>query len=264
MNQAYAGTTRWDAIGVALFDPMQGVAPAWEDEFELGLTTFTSFNGNQGGMCPVLAEVGPTLVNADAMATSFAGQAPADENPLADALTATATTLSMNPSAGSTTIVVLAGRDADTCAQANPQQGANAAVSAATAAFMQEIGTRLIAVGPLTQNSAQGFANVGVGLPANGPDSATWYQPADIAALAGDLDVVLQSLRPCSFTLDPVIAPGGASACTLSLAGNELLLDDPDGWSIAGGSTLSLQGSACTDYQALGELPELVCTCEAF
>lgn len=264
MNQDFVpGVTLWEAAGTALFDPMQGIAPAWEDELRLGLTSFTSFNGSQGGACPILVESAPALVNASDMETTWLGAQPADENPVGDAVTTLSASMAIDPSPGSKTIVLLSARSPDTCAQPNPQNGANAAVAAVDAAFQAGVGTRLIALGALANPYAQGLANVGVGLPAQGMTMAAWSSPADLSELVADLDAVLTSLRPCSFTLVDAIALGGEASCTATLAGQPLPLDNPDGWSVDAGVTLILQGQACTDFQQLGTLPELLCECDA-
>jgi hypothetical protein len=264
MNDAFAGLSRWEAAGTALFDPGQGVAPIYEDEMRLGFTSFTSINGNQGGGCPVLLEVAPALANTAAMEAAWVGAQPEDENPVGDAVAAVSAGLAMDPSSGSKTIVLLTARNPDTCAQPNPQNGADEAEAAVEAAFQAGVGTRIIALGGIAAPYAQTLANVGAGLPAQGIDSAPWGSPSDLDELIADLDAVLASLRPCSFTLAQPLVPEGEQACTLALDGQPLALDDPDGWSVDAGTTLTLLGGACSSFQQLGSLPELTCECEAF
>lgn len=254
------GLSIWDTVGLALFDADLGVVPTWEAELRLGLTGFTSQNGNQGGSCPLLAELAPTLANASAMQTAWAAMMPIDENPVGDALAAAGPSLVADPSPGSKAIALLSARNPDTCAQPNPQQGANAAIAAANAASGVGITTRLFALGNLNQNYAQALADAGAG-----QAGATWTSAGDELELAAALDAWLRTLRPCQLALDPVIAPMGADACLLTLAGEALQLDDPHGFVIEKGTTLTLQGSACTDYQALGPAAlELICSCDAF
>lgn len=263
MDQDFDGSSRWASAGFALFDPLQGVAPVWEDEMRLGLTSFTSFNGNQGGSCPVLVESAPTLANAVAMQETWLAAQPEDENPVGDAVAAVSADLAMDPSPGSKTIVLLTARNPDTCDDPNPQDGALEAEMAVEAAYQAGVGTRLITLGNVATAYAQALANVGVGLQAQGVDMAPWSSPDDLDQLIADLDATLTSLRSCSFTLAQPLVPEGEQACSLEFDGQLLTLDDPDGWSVDSGATLLLQGAACIGFQQLGTPPELICECEA-
>jgi hypothetical protein len=137
----------------------------------------------------------------------------------------------------------------------NPQQGANAAVAAAEAAFAVGIETHLIEVGNVNNGYAQALANAGVG-----STSASWSSPNNLGALRAALDGLLASFGSCELTLDPAPAPGGESECEVLLDGQALELDGADGWSLVAPSRLRLEGAACEAYSQ-GAAVQMHCTC---
>ncbi|PRQ03812.1 hypothetical protein [Enhygromyxa salina] len=259
MSLDYAGMTRWEAIGEALFSIQQGVVWSWEDQRELGLVSFTSFNGNQGGMCPILATVAPLLGNGAAMDLAFAGQNPADDNPVADAITASVPLFAGEPGH----LLLLTGRNPDTCTTQNPQQSAAAAVLAAQDAFAAGVWTHVVEVGQINASYAQSLANAGVGLDPQGQVDAPYSEPGNADALTQALDALLAGIVDCELTLDQALAPGGELECTLELDGMPLGLNDPDGWSVAAPDRVVLGGSACTSLSQAAT-PTMLCTCDAF
>ena len=248
----FAGPSRWEAIGLALFDPIQGVSWAWEDVRRLGLASFTSFGGDGGGACPVLEIVAPAALNAATMEASFLGQAPEQDNPLADALTAMIPLFAGEPGH----LVLLTGRNPDTCATPNPQQGGAQAVLAAQDAFAAGIQTHLVAVGNLTGNYPQSLANAGAGM-----DGAPWLSPNNLAALATGLDGLLAGLGSCELGLGVAVAD--PSACVLELDGAALIPDDPNGWSQLASDRVQLNGAACAALDQ-GASVAMTCSCDAF
>lgn len=258
MSLNYDGQTRWEAIGEALFDVQQGVVWSWQDQRELGLVTFTSFNGNQGGMCPVLETVDPLLSNGAAMQLAFAGQNPADDNPVADAITASVPLFANAPGH----LLLLTGRNPDTCTTQNPQQSAAAAVLAAQDAFAAGVQTHVIEVGQINGTYAQALANAGAGLDPQGMDAAPYSEPANTNTLTQALDGLIASFVGCELTLDQALAPGGEFECTLELDGMPQLLDDADGWNLTAPDRVTLEGSAC-DSLSQGATPSMICSCDA-
>jgi hypothetical protein len=248
----FAGLTRWEAIGLALFDPTQGVSWAWEGVRRLGLVSFTSFGGDAGGECPVLEVVAPNLVNAATMEASFLGQAPEQDNPLADALTAMIPLFAGEPGH----LILLTGRNPDTCASPNPQQGGPQAVLAAQAAFAAGIQTHLVAVGNLTGNYPQQLANAGAGM-----DDAPWLAPSNAAALTAGLDDLLAGMGSCELGLG--VAVTDASECVVQLDGAAIVHDDPDGWRLLASDRVQLDGAACAALEQ-GASVAMTCSCEAF
>jgi hypothetical protein len=258
MGLNFDGQTRWEAIGQALFGMQAGVVWAWEGQHRLGLLSFTSQNGNQGPMCPITEIVAPQPNNGAALDMAFAGLNPVEDNPVAEAIDLALPLFGGEPGH----LILLTGRNPDTCAQPDPQQGADAAVTAAAAAFAAGVRTHFVEVGNVNGGYAQALANAGAGLdPQQGAEP--FASPVDTPALVQALDGILAGLGSCELLLDTPINPGGAEFCTLELDGMVLGLDDPDGWSVIGADRAVLQGAACDSY-AQGATPAMICGCEAF
>src|SRR5690606_36796271 len=116
---------------------------------------FTGLSGVWGdNECPVLEIVEPELLSTASMAASFASLQPEDDNPVADALAATVPLFDGGPGH----VILLTGRNPDTCDQPNPQWGANEAVLAAQQAYVAGIQTHVVALGNLSDSYAQALA----------------------------------------------------------------------------------------------------------
>jgi hypothetical protein len=259
MNDDFAGLTRWQAIGEALFGMQAGVVWAWEDVEQLGLLSFTSENGFQGESCPLGESVSPQLQTGADMQLVHAGLAPLDDNPAGEAIDLAVQLFGGEPGH----LILLTGRNPDSCASPNNvMQGASLAVAAAQAAFASGITTRVVEVGDLSLVFAQQLANAGLGLAPQGPDNATFWQPGELATLTADLDAILASLASCELMLELSLTPGGEQLCELTLDGVSAALGDPDGWSLSAPDRITLAGAACQSY-VQGSSPNLVCACEA-
>ncbi|MCA9681489.1 MAG: hypothetical protein KC431_28050 [Myxococcales bacterium] len=256
MNQNFAGVSTWEAVTTALFDAVTGVAWAWEDQRAMGLATYTSFNG--GAMCPVLSAEAPALVNAAAMEALLSPLVPEDENPTGESITAVSTPLLDGP--GRRSIVLITGRNPDTCATPNPQNGGPEAVAAVTAAQSLGIDTLVVDVGSVTASLAQELADVGIGLDPQGQVHAPFWTPANVGMLTSDLDAILAGLHSCVFDLNQDLPPGGEFSCTVDLDGQPVALDDPDGWQLLTQARIEFTGAAC---RALieGAEPLMSCGC---
>jgi hypothetical protein len=260
MNADYSGLTCWDAITEALFGMQAGVVWEWENTHQLGLLSFTSNNGNQGGECPIAEIVGPAMQNGAAMQMVHAGLAPVDDNPTGEAIDLAVPLFGGEPGH----LILLTGRTADTCNNPNStMQGATQTVTSAQAAFAAGVTTRVVEVGDISTGYAQQLANAGLGLAPQGPDNAVWYQPGDFGTLTEDLWSILASLVSCELDLAQPLAPGGEQLCTLTLNGIPKTLGDPDsGWSFTAPDQITLLGSACELYQQ-GADADFTCACEA-
>jgi hypothetical protein len=259
MDGDFAGLTRWQAIGEALFGMQAGVVWAWEDVEQLGLLSFTSENGFQGESCPLGESVGPQAQNGAAIQLLYSGLAPLDDNPTGEAIDLAVALFGGEPGH----LILLTGRNPDTCnSPNNMMQGASMAVAAAQAAFASGITTRVVEVGDISLGFAQQLANAGLGLAPQGPDSATFWQPGDVATLTTNLDAILASLASCELTLELSLAQGGEQLCELTLDGMPATLGDPQGWSLTAPDRIALTGAACQSYLQ-GASPNLVCACEA-
>jgi hypothetical protein len=259
MNDVFDGQTAWKAIEEALFGMQAGVVWGWEDVHQLGLLSFTSNNGNQGGACPITELVAPAPQNGAAMQMVYAGLAPVDDNPAGEAIALAVPLFGGEPGH----LILLTGRTPDTCSNPNStMQGANVAVAAAQAAFAAGITTRVVEVGDISTGFAQLIANAGLGLALQGLDNAPFYQPGDVGTLTEDLQSILSIVTPCELILEQPLLPGGEELCTVTVNGVPKTLGDPDGWSLTAPDQITLAGMTCSLYQQ-GAQPDLTCDCEA-
>lgn len=258
MSLQFSGMTRWEAIGQALFGMQAGVAWTWEDSRALGMLSYTSNGGDQGGQCPIAEIVAPTPQNGAAMQLSFAGLLPAQDNPTPDAIDLAVPLFGGEPGH----MILLLGRNPDRCSNpSNNGQAAFEAVAAAQAAFQAGVSTYVVEVGDVSGWVAQQVANAGAGENLFFGAAPLWT-PNNANALANDLDEILAGLDTCELSLDQPIPPGVEQLCSFDLDGMPLILDDDDGWSLAAADLVQLSGSACEDL-AQGAVPTLICDCES-
>jgi hypothetical protein len=263
MEEDFDNTDRWNAVQNALTTPTTGVVAQLETAVRFGLTLFTSFNGSDGGTCPVLTTVAPGLNNHLEIREQWLDEDPEDETPTGESLAAVTASLLADPDPGPKVIVLATDGEPDTCAQANPNEGQALAVAAAEDAFAAGIRTFIISVGDnVGANHLQDMANAGAGVGAGDPD-ATYYVPDDQDAMVEAFESIINGVRQCTFTLDTPILPGWESAGTVTINGVEIPYDDPDGWRINTPTEIELLGSSCEAVQA-GEVEIAIeFSCEA-
>jgi hypothetical protein len=253
MDQDFEGMQRWAAVEQALTDPATGVLPALETQVVFGATLYTSHNGNLGGeACPLLQVVDPALNNAAAIGGLLSGNGPDGDTPTGESITPVATTLMTpppGPGDGPRIIVLATDGEPDTCAVPNPQTGQPEAVAAAQAAYTAGVRMFVLSVGSdVGAAHLQDMANAGAGLPIGGPTDARYYianNPAELTAAFGD---IIHGVRSCTFMLDGVVAPADWGLGDVQLDGTPLVYSDPNGWTLSDGSTLVLQGTACSTF----------------
>jgi hypothetical protein len=253
MDQDFEGMQRWAAVEQALTAPATGVLPALQSEVLFGATLYTSHNGSlDGEACPVLQVVAPALNNAGAIGDLLAGNGPDGDTPTGESIAPVATALMTpppGPGDGPRIIVLATDGEPDTCAVPNPQEGQPEAVAAAQAAFTAGVRMFILSVGnEVGAAHLQDMANAGAGLPIGGPTDAPYYvanNPAELAAAFGD---IIHGVRSCTFMLDGTVAAADWGLGDVRLDGTPLVYDDANGWTLTDGSTLVLQGTACTTF----------------
>jgi hypothetical protein len=257
MSENFGGQTRWEAVESALCDPGQGVVPALQDEIRFGVSLYTSHGGFGGGECPILQVVAPSLGNGGAIADLIGRNGPDGDTPTGESLIATADLLKaippdpLNPG-GANLIVLATDGEPDTCDQPNPQNGQADSIAGAQYAFGRGIRVVVLSVGrDVSAPHLQDMANAGSGLPVDGPDEAPYYVADDPAGLLASFDEIVQGARACVFALNGrVDPPEYARYGSVSLNGEPLGFEDPDGWRLIDASTLELLGAACQTFLA--------------
>jgi hypothetical protein len=263
MTADFGDTNRWQAVYDALLDPDDGLVPELEGQVRFGMALYTSFDGDDGGQCPVITETAPALDNYAAIAASYEASQPEDETPTGESIAAVTPTLVMDPSEGSKIIVLATDGEPDTCAEPNPQNGQQESVDAAAAAFQQGVRTYVISVGDeVSDQHLQEVANAGVGVGPGDPD-APFYKADDAQALADAFADIVDGVRDCKLTLDGKVVEGSESECMVYVNGMAVPYGDEDGWQLNNPSEVELVGGACDAIQN-GEVQVSVkCACGA-
>jgi hypothetical protein len=263
MNDDFGGNTRWNVIVDVLVNPMMGIVPQFADEFRLGLTLYTSQNGNLDGMpCPLLTEVAPALDNAPPIETLLNMSMPIGDTPTGESLDAVWQALDALDVPGRKYIVLATDGEPDTCDVPNPEMGQPESLAAAQAAFAAGIETHIISVGAdVSAQHLQEMANAGQGVQPGDPD-APYYQALDQAALLDAFDSILASVRSCQLDLMTPLTPDVAMGCTVEINGIPVPLDDPNGWQLNTETEIELLGTACEALQEGTSSVQMECPCE--
>ncbi len=134
MDESFgSGYSRWDAVRHALVDPSDGVVGKLDDEMRFGITLYTSNSGDQGGTCPMLTEVAPTMDAYGSIKALLDGSSPKKDTPPAESVAATATPLGQVQEPGSKVIVLATDGMPDTCADPHSPNQTAASIEAVSA-----------------------------------------------------------------------------------------------------------------------------------
>ncbi|HEY0136866.1 MAG TPA: vWA domain-containing protein [Nannocystis sp.] len=261
MTENFGGTDRWDAVYDALLDQDDGLVPDLEDKIRFGMALYTSFDGNEGGECPVITATTPALNNYAAIEASYEAAKPEDETPTGDSIAAVTPTLVMDPSPGNKVIVLATDGEPDTCAEPNPQNGQQASVDAAAAAFAQGVRLYVISVGAeVSDEHLQDVANAGVGV-GQGDPNAPFYKANDADALAAAFAEIVEGVRDCKLDVDGKVAEGGEAECVVSVNGEPVPYGTDDGWQLNNPSEIELVGGSCDAIQDGDVAVSIKCAC---
>ncbi len=261
MTTKFGDTDRWQAVYDALLDPQDGLVPDLEDDIRFGMALYTSFDGNEGGECPVITATAPALNNYMAIAASYDASEPADETPTGESIAAVTPSLVMDPSDGNKIIVLATDGEPDTCGEPNPQNGQQASVDAAAAAFAQGVRTYVISVGDeVSDQHLQDVANAGVGIGMGDPD-APFYKADDAQALADAFAEIVEGVRDCKLTLDGNVSEGGEDQCVVYVNDMTVPYGTDDGWQLNNPGEVELLGDACDAIQNGEVAVSIKCAC---
>jgi len=243
MTDDFSGMPRWDALYQTLMEP-GGVVDALQGDVRFGLALYSSENGNEGGMCPMLTEVPPALDNHAAIDAVYGPANPIDETPTGESLAAVADGLALFAEPGPKAIVLATDGEPDTCAVPNPQDGQPEVIAAVQAAYGDDIETFVISVGDeVGADHLQEVANAGVGKPVDDPNPAPYYIALDAAALVDAFHEIIAGFISCQLPIDGIVDLEQQCEGTVLLDGVEL--ECPVDWHMLDESTLELLGDAC-------------------
>jgi hypothetical protein len=258
MDAAYGAGTRWSELHDALVDPTDGVIANLEADVHFGMALYTSHDGDAGGTCPIVNEVGVAFDNFTAIADVYGAAQPDQDTPTGEALTVVADKLAALDVEGPRAIILATDGEPDTCSDPNPSTAAGleaareTSIAAAQHAHGLGIRTYVLAVGnEVGEAHLADMANAGAGLPSDGADQASFYRPDNKAGLVEAFNTIIDGERACLFAIQSTgsvrgeFDPALARFSTITLDGTPLVYGDPDGWRMAGDDHIELTGAAC-------------------
>lgn len=260
--------SRWVALRGALIDPTTGLVPTVQASVNLGLVLYTGPDRGSIGLestleepdpdyvetevCPYLVQVPVAPNNGAAISAAYLpasirsgsrGQTPTGESVEAAVPALTGLDPVLYP--GRKVIVLATDGEPDLCENGNDERGGRErSVAAVEAAFTAGVTTFVISVGDqVGEDHLRELANLGQGLPADDPMDR-FYRAADATSLAQAFEDIVNGVRSCTFALDGVVTGDGNDG-TVTIDGNAVIKDDPNGWRLNGPSEVELLGTTC-------------------
>jgi hypothetical protein len=252
MTADFNGQPRWDVVYDVLMDPNDGVVQQLESVVRFGLVLYT-YDENQN-TCPQLVEVmPPALNNFGTIDATYAPAQPEENTPTGESLAQVAADLNAFSEPGPQLIILATDGEPDTCAEPNPQNGQPEAIAAAQGAFANGIQTVVIAVGgQVSQTHQQDMANAGKGLPVPAADPcndpatcAPTYEPTSKQDMIDAFLNIVNGVRTCVFTLDGQVVDGKECDGVVTISGDPVPCNDPDGYRLNGPSVIEFLGASC-------------------
>lgn len=243
MTDDFSGMSRWDALYSTLMG-QGGVVESLQSSVRFGLALYSSMDGFEGGMCPMLTEVPPALDNYATIDAVYAPEQPIDETPTGESLAVVAGELEPFAEPGPKVIVLATDGEPDTCAVPNPQDGQPETISAVQDAYTAGISTFVISVGTeVGEQQLQQVANAGVGKDVDDPMPAPFYVALDAGDLVDAFHEIIAGFISCQIPIDGIVDLDQQCDGTVLLDGVQLSC--PDAWHMLDAQTLELLGEAC-------------------
>lgn len=256
MTQSFGAKSRWDTLKDTLVGS-GSILQTLQAEVNFGLTTYSYTSGDP--TCPSLASIAPTLNNYTAIKNALSPLDVQDNTPTGESILRVAGLddagapvpggFAQSSTGGPKIIILATDGDPDSCADPDsngtdpPRQ---LTVWAVSKAYQAGIRTYVIAIGPdVTESHQQAVANVGLGFAADAGDAAPYYRPSGATQLASVLTDIVNGARTCVFALNGSVQAGEESKGTVTLNGQPLGYQDPNGWKLDNPRQLELLGSAC-------------------
>jgi len=251
MNDSFGGGTRWQAVTEALVDPTNGVVKQLEDRVIFGASLYTSNGGNAGGVCPILTERAPALLNYAQIDDLMRTNSPAGDTPTSESIDAIAGVFPLpDPERPAPRIIVLAtDGNPDNCVDPDAHDLGSQMMSEASvqAAYAGGVLTYVLSVGDgVAQTHLQRLANAGVGEPLD-TGTEPYYVATSPAQLVDAFDEIIRGARSCTFALDGSVDL--AEACSGTVLLNGTPLECGVDWQLTDETTLELLGAACDTFK---------------
>ncbi len=243
---------RWAAIRKALIDPQTGVVTQLQGVVEFGLAVF----GTQP-TCPIPNNPVPlALNNLQAIQASLPDVQPGMFTPTGPALDWVYTNmfdLSATPDqqVGPQLLVLATDGEPNDCTLMGGFGGGSTnfqpSIDAVTKGIGMGIRTSVISLAASNgqfHDFLQQLANIGAAVPQGGMN-APLYEPTTPDELAADLQLLIGGAVGCDVALNGSVVMGRECEGTVTINGNKIPCDSPDGWILPDPRHIRLQGSAC-------------------
>lgn len=270
MSGGLGTVTRWDALGLVLLgDPTvagdHGVVGDFEDRVAFGASFYTSGGGGPYGCVLDLESVALARNNYTSIRQRYQQIGPSGGTPTGEAVNAVVANALDADLGGGPKILVLAtdGEPTGCGISSDPAGDVERGVSSAF-----EDGMKTFAISIATDTDPthmQRVANLGAGLPVDADPPAPYYTAESQEDLALAFASILEEVpRSCVFALNGKVDPDQADEGTVTLAGEELVYEDPDGWILPQVDQVELLGGACEQIRAGEEDLDITFPCSVF
>jgi len=270
MLSALGTVTRWDAIGLVLLgDPAdvedRGVVGEFEDRVAFGANFYTSGYGGPTGCILDLESVALARNNYKDIRQRYEQLQPTNGTPTGEAVRAVVTNALKSELTGGPKMLVLA-TDGVPGNCASSTLATTLVEDEVAAAFEDGMQTFAISIDTGTDPThMQRVANLGVGLAADADPPAPYFTAESTEELELAFSTILEDVpRSCIFSLNGEVDPDEADAGTVTLAGEELVYEDEDGWVLAEVDQVELVGAACDEIRAGEEDLDITFPCSVF
>ena len=234
--------SRWSQLQGALLDPTTGVVTRLQDKVEFGVAVF----GTQP-MCPITATpINPALGNLAAISGAVGAQPPGQYTPTGAALDWVYDNMILGdtPDMVHGPQIVILATDGQPNSCDNPMTNYQPSLDALMKGKAKNVTTYVISLadaGTDFQTHLQQLADLGS---PNG--TGHLYQPSNREELAADLELLIGGAVGCDLALNGTVSQGKeCDGSVVTLNGDKLECNGPDGWILADSRHIRVQGAAC-------------------
>jgi hypothetical protein len=263
--------TRWDALGLVLLgDPAnvddRGVVGSFEDRVAFGASFYTTGGGGPTGCILDLESVAIARNNYRDIRQRYEQIGPTGGTPTGEAVRAVVANALKSDLSGGPKMLVLATDGVPGGCAASSVAATTLVEDEVAKAFEEGMQTFAISIDTGTDPThMQRVANLGVGLAADADPPAPYYTAASQEELGLAFSTILEDVpRSCTFSLNGEVDEDEADAGTVTLAGEELVYEDEDGWVLAAADQVELLGTACDQIQDGEEDLDITFPCSVF
>lgn len=263
MDQGLSGgLSRWDAMRRALTAD-DGLVTVLDGQVEFGLALFSDSPGGSGS-CPQITEVPSMIMNRAAIDEVYRRARPLGETPTGDALNRLIDNLPPTLDAGDDPHIFILATDGnpDRCGRpdghdaTSKQQSVDAVARAFTAGvrtYALGVGLGTVSADHLTQLAQAG----------SGGMSSEYWEAGDTVGLRTALEDIVRGELSCVLELEGSVTPDAACSGTVSLNGEVLPCDDPNGWRLNDETHIELLGTSCDFLLSNDATVQAVFPCQA-